>query len=572
MIKSLDIQNFALIGKISIDFRLGFNILTGETGAGKTIIVSALAQLCGERSSPDMVRNGAAKAVIEAEFDAGTNKNIREIIDECEIELHDAGTIIIRKEIGINGKTRIFINDSPVTLIQLNRISSILIDLHGQHQHQRLLHPENHIYYLDDFGGLNTAVQRFSSIFFDYKKEVRELDDLQTRRLHLSQKQDMYRFQYDELSKAELKADELEQLKTELKILGNVESLHQFSGTAGSLLYSGESNAGEILTRAEENIKELAKLDDKFRPFLDDLLSARDTIEEIGRFTEEYSSQLQFEPDRMEEIHQRIAQLEFLLKKYQKISISDLISLHEEIGRELNFTSQFDVEIQKKKQFIQQLNSVVLGSAQDISKSRKKLAAAFEMKITNILKEIGMPRAGFKVKQWDKINETSEFKAGDKFLAMDENGYDQIVFEIDSNGAGESKPIHKIASGGEISRIMLALKSVLAENDRIPILVFDEIDSGVSGKTAQSVGRKMQSLSKFHQILCVTHLPQIAAFADTHYKVSKYTEDNHTFVDISILDRQGQIDEIANLLGGQEISKHALQNARHLIEEASGLL
>jgi len=571
MIKSLEIQNFALIEKLSVEFQTGLNILTGETGAGKTIIVSALSQLCGGRSSPEMVGTGSKKAVIEAEFDTAALSEFNKILDDIGIEAMDSDNLILRKEIGVNGKTRIFINDSPVNLAQLNQVSSNLIDLHGQHQHQKLLHPENHIYYLDEFGGLNETVQQYSALFFNYKKELNELESLKSRQLNSFQKQDMYRFQYDELKKASLEADELEQLKKELKKLGSVESLHQFAGEAGGLLYSGESNAGEIITKAEDSLRELAKLDDQFQPLLENLLSARDTIEEIGRFTEEYSSQLQFDPDRMEEIHQRIARLEFLLKKYQKTSIADLISLHEEIEQELNFTEQFDEEIQKKERLLAELRSEVLGTAAAISTARKQQAVLFEERITNILKEIGMNRARFNVMQTEKLQSGSKFEADGKFLAIDERGFDQVIFEIDSNGTNELKPIHKTASGGEISRIMLALKSVLAENDQTPVLVFDEIDSGVSGKTAQSVGRKMRNLSKFHQILCVTHLPQIAAFADSHYKVLKFTEDSRTLVDISLLDRQGQIDEIANLLGGRRISEHALQNARHLIDEASEL-
>jgi len=571
MIRSLEIKDFILVEFLAVEFGKGLNILTGETGAGKSIIVNAFAQLCGERSSAELVRQGARKAVIEAQFERPVSREFRDLANELELNETDSALLIIRKEIGANGTTRNFVNDSPLTLNRLNRLSSFLLDLHGQHQHQRLLHPENHIIYLDKFAHLEEAVKQFNLLLQQYRREVRELDELKAKQLEAFRLKDMYRYQFDELSKADLDPRELTELKDELRILSNVESLHQSARSLADLLYSGEMNAGELLTRAETHLQELAALDKQFVPLSANLVSARETIEEIGRFAEEYTTQLQFNAQRMEFIHQRIAMLEFLLKKYQKISVAELIALKEEMSRVLKRTEHFDQEIRQKETLAGKRRNALVRQALDLSAGRNKAARSFERKITAILAEIGMNRARFSVGQSVRIKPDSEFIIEGRAVAPDERGFDQIVFEMASNGGEVQRPIHKIASGGEISRLMLALKSVLAEKDHIPTLVFDEIDAGISGKVAQIVGRKLYHLAKFHQILCVTHLPQIAAFAHSHYKVEKYTEDSRTFVDISLLNRQGQVEEIANLLGGQNVSSQALENARQLMDEAQSL-
>lgn len=571
MIKSLEIKNFALVESLNVDFGKGLNVLTGETGAGKTIIVNAIAQLFGERSSADLVRGGAKKAIIEAEIEVRPSQELKNLAAELELDLENSDSLIIRKEISANGNTRNFVNDSPVTLSRLNRLSSLLLDLHGQHQHQRLLHPENHLSYLDAFGGLGENVARFSEAFHKYKNELQELKTLKDRQLKAYQKQDMYHFQLSELSKANLEAEELEKLKSELRILSNVEILHQYAGNLSNRLYSGETNAALLLSQSEDNLKELALLDEQFESFRQSISAARETIEEIGRFAETYISGLRFDAERMEFIHQRIAQLEFLIKKYQVASIDDLIALKNRIEQELSDTEQYDEEIQKKEKSVAEMRMEITSLATGLSENRKKAAANFSQRIMSILADIGMPRAKFNVHQIFRKKDGGEFIVDGISVVMDEYGYDQVVFEIAPNGGENFKALHKIVSGGELSRIMLALKSVLAENDHIPTLVFDEIDAGISGKVAQIVGHKIYNLSKYHQILCVTHLPQIAAFADGHYKVTKSTEDRRTFVDIVLLAQQEKIQEIANLLAGQNISQQAVENASHLIMEAQAL-
>lgn len=568
MIQTLYIKDFALVDELRVFFSDGLNIITGETGAGKSILVNAIAQLCGERSNADFVRSGANRAIIEAQFTIEPRPELKQIIKTLELEIEDFSEILIRKEIMAGGKSRVFVNDSPVTLSRLSQFSPFLLDLHGQHQHQRLLHPENHISYLDAFGDYSTDLQHFQNLFTKYKNQTAQLNQLRAKQLESFQKRDMYKYQHQELSKAELQEHELDTLREELKILSNIEVLFQSGEKVSQALYSGELNAGSVLSQAEDGLAQLEKLDQKFAGLRESLIAARDTVEEIGRFTEQYLSELEFSPERMETIHQRIAQLEFLLKKYQQDDIEGLIALHQEMESLLNETEEFDDLIQKREQEIAQLVDAINRSGSILFQKRKEAAGLFETALSDLLEQVGMPQAKFQVELSLLKNESTPFQCDAIKVKADNYGFNQVLFEIASNQGEPFKPIHKTASGGEISRLMLALKSVLAEADQISTLVFDEIDAGISGKIAQIVGVKLQRLSHFHQILCVTHLPQIAAFGKTHLKIAKQVQNGRTFMQADVLNREQREQELANLLGGKELSEQALENARYLMREA----
>ncbi len=569
MIRSLFIKNFALIEEAHIRFTPGLNIITGETGAGKSIVVNAIAQLCGERSSVELVRKGAPKAILEAELDLTPRAEILKILKELLLEEPqiDSG-LIIRKEISARGVSRTFVNDTPVPLNKLNELSSYLIDLHGQHQHQRLLHPENHLEYLDAFGGLHEHVQQFATLLTEFKDKVKERDQLRTRRLEISQKQDMFRFQMEELRKAQLDPDELDTLYAELKRLNNIENIHQLATAIDGFLYSGEPNASGLIAQAEDNLQQLSEFDAQFNEFEESLANARESVEEIGRFINEYLADLEFDPDRLQFVQERIGHLEFLLKKYQKSTIQELVDYLQEIESFSADFEQFDERILAIEQELDGLAEKIQKAGYALSEKRKAVAQTFEKNITRILNQIGMPHARFRVAFSVKKAAQSPFVLNGQPLEANDRGFDLVMFELASNAGEDFKPLHKIASGGEISRIMLALKASLASTDQVPSMVFDEIDSGISGKIAQIVGVQMAKLSKNQQILCVTHLPQIAAFAHSHFKVTKNTEDNRTYVDIKQLNDEERVEEIASLLGGQTIAEETLQNARHLIEEA----
>ncbi len=571
MLKSLYIKNFALIDELRIEFSDGLNIITGETGAGKSIIVNALAQLCGERSSSELVRKGAAKAILEAEIEFRPRPEILKILQELELEPEPDSALILRKEISAKGTSRTFINDTPVPLSRLNKISSYLIDIHGQHQHQRLLHPENHLEYLDAFGRLAGLAQSFNQTLNRYREKIKERDALRAQQLKSTQLQDMYRFQVEELNRADLQPGELDELYEELKRLNNIEYIHQLASAINETLYLGEPNASGLIASSENNLQKLAQYDKQFAEFEQSLNEARTSIEEIGRFITDYLADLEFDPQRLEQIQERINHLEFLLKKYQKKTIQELIEYLREIETYSADMNQFDERIQQIEKEIAVLEKELQTQGSRLSEKRKTAARKFEKEISRVFKKVGMANARFRVHFFVKEQPGSPFELDGKPVEADEQGFDQIIFELASNAGEDFKPLHKIASGGEISRIMLALKSLLAAVDEVPSMIFDEIDSGISGKIAQIVGLQMAELSRKHQILCITHLPQIAAFARTHFKVLKNTEDNRTYVDIEQLDDAGRIHEIATLLSGKEIAKQTLENARHLISEAKAM-
>ena len=567
MIRSLFIKNFILVDQTEVEFGTGLNIITGETGAGKSILINALAQLCGERASPDLVKSGTKKSIIEAHINVHLSPEIKNVATELHI-LDELPELIIRKEIGSNGSSRIFINDSPVSLSNLNHLSTLLFDIHGQHQHQRLLHTKYHVDYLDDFGSHNELKDKYLKLYKAYGAEVKKRDKLIVQQAEELRMHDLYNFQWDELEKTQLDKDEVETQKEELGILSNVEYLHESSDQISNILYTGDQNVSQKLVDVEEQLSRLCRIDKQFSEMWENLKSARVTIEEIGRFAEHYLNSLEYNAERAEYLRQRLSHIDFLLKKYQKQDVQDLIVYMKDLRKRLDETENYDKLVDESNKQIEDLSKELYATGTKLTHMRVKSAKDFEKSISTSLRELGMTNARFRVRIEPNEQGTFEYKEHGKNIFAKENGFDTVYFEVALNTTESYRPLHKTASGGELSRIMLGLKTVLAEKDQIPVLIFDEIDSGISGKIAQVVGRKLATLARYHQIFCVTHLPQIAAFADVHYKVSKDIENEHSVVHLKILQQADREIEMAHLMGGEQISKHALENARHLLIEA----
>lgn len=568
MISSLLIKNFALIDHTEIRFQKGLNIITGESGAGKSILVSAISQLCGERSNLDFIKAGAKKAVIEAEVDLNERNDVLIMLQNHFVDFDD-NRLIIRKEINQSGSSRIFINDTPVQLSVLNDISALLIDLHGQHQHQVLLHPENHLPYLDSFAGLQSSVKDFSDLVKNYNNMKKQLLQLQEERSKSLQMKDLYNYQVQEIKEADIEYGELEKLTDELKILSNYEKLHQHARELTNDLSSGDITAASLVSDSINHLQNLSDIDIQFKELLQNLISARETIEEIARFTEGYLNNLEYDPERAEYLRQRIARIDFLVKKYQKSDVNELIELKDELENKLNEIENYDSHLGELEQEKIQFENIIVRSGQELSLKRKQAAREFENRLAFFLSEIGMNNSKFEFSQDIILDNESPFEINEQKVKLTSSGFDEVHISFSPNPGEPVKPINKIASGGEISRIMLALKSVLAEKDKMPLLVFDEIDSGISGKVAQIVGKKISELSRYHQIICITHLPQIAAFADSHFKVDKNSTDTTTQVQIKALKFEEQVSEIASLLGGASVSREAIDNASKLISEAA---
>jgi DNA repair protein RecN (Recombination protein N) len=564
MLKKLYIKDFAIVDHLEIEFDSGFQVLTGETGAGKSILVGALGLLCGDRGQSDLVRSGATKAILEAEFRVRIDSEKRSLLEKLAVDVIE-DIIIIRREINSKGVSRAFINDTPVNINSLSVLTEILLDLHGQHQHQRLIHPENHITYLDAYGKIQSKLDTFQTKYKKFLDQKSLLEGLIEKRKTSYEKHDLYTFQVDELTNANLQADELESLIAERKILENNEVLFDVSGKVAELLYSTDNSASTRISEAINKLKSLVDVDPSFTELIKNLESAQVSVEETGRHCESYGSKLEFNADRLEEIRNRESELEWLMKKYQVTSVSALIERHDEMKKDLDDLENFDEKIDQLEKNLEECRDELREISLLLSDKRKELAQKFEKELEQLLVSVGLQNATFRVGQTWQQTEDGLVSIDGKKYSLSMMGLDQIEFNVGLNIGEPVRPLHKVASGGEVSRIMLGIKALLAESDEIPTLVFDEIDSGISGRFAQIVGRKMLDIANHHQLIVITHLPQIAAQGDSHYSVLKKEIEGRTVVFVKKLKKEERINDIAQLLGGSEITPQAIENAKELL-------
>jgi DNA repair protein RecN (Recombination protein N) len=398
MLKKLYIKDFAIVDQLEIEFDAGFQVLTGETGAGKSILVGALGLLCGERGQSDLVRSGADKAILEAEFSVLIDEEKKALFDKLAVDVIE-NMIIVRREINAKGISRAFINDTPVNINSLSVLTELLIDLHGQHQHQRLIHPENHISYLDAYGKIQSTVEDFQSKYKKYHNQKNLLENLIEKRKSSYEKHDLFTFQVEELKKANLENGELESLVAERRILENNELLFDVSDKVAALLYSTEDSASNRISAAINKLKSLADIDPSFSELIKNLESAQVSVEETGRHCESYGSSLDFNADRLEEIRNRESELEWLLKKYQVSNISGLIERHEEMQKDLDDLENFDEKIEELEKNLTENRDELKDIALMLSDKRQKLAKKFERELEQLLVSVGLQNATFKVNQ-----------------------------------------------------------------------------------------------------------------------------------------------------------------------------
>lgn len=566
MLLSLSVKNYALINEVEVEFGAGLNILTGETGAGKSIIIGALGTILGERVDTTMLRFGASKAVIEGRFSISENGIVKKVLLENDLAADDE--MILRREILENGRSRAFINDSPVQAALLQTVSDLLIDFHGQHDHQSLLKVQNHLSFLDDFGDFNRELSDVSEAFRSLQRLNTELAELETRQKSLQEKRDHYQFQINEINKVNPSAEEEENLMAEEKIVQNGERLFKLTGDLYEILYEREHSVYDLMGRIGAGLNELAAIDTKFFPFTKDFSGAHATIDDLSNFLQRYQSNIAFNPQRLEEIQSRMSDLSGLKKRFG-LSIEEIIKQRDKLASELENLGNLDSQIESLTEKVKKEQTVFSELCLSLSQKRKQTAEELESLIPEILAFLGMSNTRFKValkyqddpKGWVTL-QGQTYHAG-------ANGMDVAEFMVAANKGEEVRPLAKVASGGEISRIMLALKSAVANKGRIPVLVFDEIDNGVSGRVAQSVGRKLKELSQFHQIICITHLPQIASMGDQHFLVEKAERSARTETGIRKLTDDERAEAIAKLLAGERISEAHLKSARELLEDAA---
>lgn len=570
MLEKLLIKNYLIIREAELHFSRGLNILTGETGAGKSIILDALGLILGYRADYSIIKNDKQKLVIEGHFDFSRNKSVLFFLSEKQLFIDDdnKGYVIIRRELNKKGVSRNFINDTPVNTTDLRDLGDLIIDIHSQNEHQSLLRKETHCEFLDNFIKEDFLLNDYYNKYNDYKTLITKYESLLLKKDELIEKKSYIDFQLKEINNVNPLPNEDEELETELNKMENSEDISVSLTNSLNYLYENESNVLTELSLSIKEIKRAAKYDAGLEKIINSLeenyLSLKNSTDEIR----DYINSINFDPQVIDKVRNRLGQITFLKKKYN-LKINELIQKAIILSDQLQLTENFDFEIENLK--IEQLNKrkEIFEIAEKISKERIKASKLLEKKVISYFKEVGLESAEFKAEIKPTIsteNDNFSFKKGSVVYKITRNGIDDIEFLIKTNKGSDYTPLRKTASGGEISRIMLSLKATLSGKDNIPILVFDEIDAGISGRVAGKVGKLLSNLAKSHQIISITHLPQIAAMSDTHYYVSKMDINSETTADIKSLNENDIINEVARLLSGEIITDASKETARELRE------
>jgi DNA repair protein RecN (Recombination protein N) len=572
LLKKLYIKNYLIIKEAELEFTAGLNILTGETGAGKTIILDALGLILGERADYSVIKND--KLVIEGHFEFNKNSSVSRFLSQRELETEVTEqkkvlTVIARRELTQRGTTRAFINDTPVSINDLKEFGDLIIDIHSQNEHQSLLKKETHIDILDKFIKDDKRAVSFKKSYEIYKNIVFELEELINKKESLLEKKNFIQFQLKEINDVNPQPNEEEELENELTKMENVEEISTGLNSCIKLLYESDVNAAGELRASVKELKKISKYDSGLEKIAKILESAYVSVKEAAEELRDYANDLNFDPLRIEQIRDRLGALSFLKKKY-RLTVSELINKSFDLAKELDFTENFDFETEKIQKNAEESKAKLIETARILSAERKTAVKEIEKKVNAYLKEVGLESAQFKagIRNYEK-EETGYFiyKSGTKNIYISGDGTDDVEFLIVTNKGGEYAPLRKAASGGEISRIMLAIKASLSEKDNVPVLVFDEIDAGISGRIAGKVGKLLKELASTHQIISITHLPQIAAMSNNHFYVSKKDAGNETVAEIKKLSEEEKISEVARLLSSEKVTASSLKTAKELISD-----
>lgn len=552
MLTQLHIENIAVIEKADIEFGKGLTVLTGETGAGKSIIVDSLGAVLGARTSRELVRTGAEYGVVSAVFE---NDAAAKWFEDNDFEPEDE--IIIRRKISADGKNNCRVCGNPVTVSQLRQLGSLLLDIHGQNDGRQLMDEDSHLAYLDGFGKTSNELAAFGEAYREYTACKREMDKLSMDEAEKERLADSLRYRIEELENAQLKVGEEDELIARRDLLRNSEKLTEALDGAYSALYACDENAGSLVDEASALISKAALISDELRETADIIGNASSLIYDAAERIRDFRDGLEFSPDEYDRIETRTNQLRRLGRKYNADE-EGMLKILDDSRRELAMLEYSDDMLKKLEKKLLEHKDNCIKKASLLTECRKKAAEKLEARICSELRDLSMPSVRFKV----------SVEPMKSVLGFDKTGADEVRFLISANAGMELGRISKIASGGELSRIMLAMKTAFSDNDPIETMVFDEIDTGVSGVAAQRVGEKMSDLSRGKQVLCITHLPQIAALADSHDKIEKAEKDGKTFTVVKELDRQGRRMELARLYGGDVITETTLAGAEEQLAAA----
>ena len=554
MLTRLHISNIALIDKSDIEFDAGFSVLTGETGAGKSILIESVSFVLGDRASRENIRTGASKASVEAEFMLCEDSPAARYL--CSRGMDDGPKVILYRELSASGRNVCRINGTLVTASELKELGNLLADLHGQHEHQSLLDSSTHIHLIDAYS--EDARNHLEKMSRARSEAIQLRDELKQMRMDLSarmQRIDQLNYQITEIDRISPSDGEEEELETRRNVLRNAEEITDGLNRAYEALFS-DGGALSSLSEARESLQTIGRYDPEYRKMSESTDESYYTIEDVAYTLRDARAAFSYNPGELETIESRLASIQNLKRKYGA-SIREILEYREKIGKELTLLTDSDNQIETKEKAFRTALDTFSRYAEELSESRKRAAKTLCEAAVNQMKDMGMPHA--------------RFETGFRRVAASElmeNGIDEVEFLLSANRGEPVKPLTKVASGGEISRIMLALKIALSDADRIDTLIFDEIDTGISGMVANAVARKMYDLSRNHQILCVTHLPQIAAYADIHYVAMKTSDEQSTRSTTVRLARSQRAAELARIMGSGTGETEAVAHASRLLEEA----
>ena len=573
MLQELDIRNYALIDRLRIDFSPGLNILTGETGAGKSIIIGAMGLMLGERASTDVIRTGAEGASVRGTFEVPDDSQVNRIISEADLkDEEDSDMLLLFRELSRTGRSRCRINDQSATLSTLRDVGDHMIDIHGQHEHQTLFRQERHLDILDNFGGLKVHRQKVADAYARLQKLQAEYDRLVRDRDEKLREKGLLEFQLKELEDAKLEESEEEKLLRERQILNNAELIFELASSIYDLLYNSEESTLPPVLDTLKSIKtDLAKLH-QIDAHLEETQSRFETaiyeLEDIAEQMRDYRDGVEFDPRKLSEVEARLDLIYRLKQKYDVNSVAELLSYKDDVAGQLEELSLSSSRIDDVKQEIKNVIDQAREFALQLSQERQHHAERLKSLVERELDGLGMEKTVLEVQVLQNEAEHGIIEDNGKRFKLGPEGIDSVEFLISPNVGEELRPLTKIASGGEISRIMLAVKTVLARTDEINTMIFDEIDVGIGGRIAEVVGRKLKELAKARQVICITHLPQIASLADSHCRVEKKVVGDRTVVEAHILSDEERLKEIARMLAGEKITDVTVAHAREMIQQA----
>lgn len=552
MLRTLSIRNFALVDSLELDFGAGLNLLTGETGSGKSVLVGAIELLLGGRAWQELIRSGRESARVEGLFELRQGHPGYSMLEAAGIA-SEGTEIVVRREISSSGKNKIFINSSLATLQLLGQLGELLVDLHGQHDQQLLLRPRHHLQWLDHFADLGSLVEEVRLRCARWSQLRRELEQLRSDEQQRLQRIDTLRYQVADISQTKLAPGREDELLAERHLLAHAERRAESSGSSYERLYEGDGSVLASLAQLERTMSQLAEIDPKATPHVERLLETRYALEDVAYFLRDYRQSIDFNPDRLAALENELEEIARLKKKYGA-TVAGVLAYLASIQSELEILQQsgrreaeLEVEVGESRRLFDEL-------AARLSAARRRHARQLEKRMEGELGQLAMEKTRFGV----------QFES----CEAQPSGTDRVEFLVSPNPGEDLKPLARIASGGELSRVILALKSLISLDDPDKALVFDEVDVGIGGRVAETLGRKLRRLAATQQVLCVTHLPQIASFADRHFLVTKQSSARRTAVDVQLLDGRERVEEIARMLGGATITETTRRHAAEMLEAA----